>query len=52
MSVPRILLDTNAPSELMRPSPEPQVLDWFTAQGAQSRFEISAIDQPVGVGTT
>ena len=45
MSVPRILLDTNVLSELMRPRPEPRVLDWFAAQGAQTRFVISAITQ-------
>ena len=43
MSVPRILLDTNVLSELMRPRPEPAVLDWFAAQGAQTRFVVSAI---------
>ena len=45
MSVPRILLDTNVLSELMRPRPEPAVLDWFAAQGAQTRFVISATTQ-------
>lgn len=45
MSVPRILLDTNVLSELMRPRPEPGVLDWFAAQGAQTRFVVSAITQ-------
>ena len=45
MSVGRILLDTNVLSELMRPRPEPRVLDWFAAQGAQTRFAISAITQ-------
>jgi len=45
VSVPRILLDTNVLSELMRPRPEPKVLDWFAAQGAQTRFVISAITQ-------
>jgi toxin FitB len=41
----RILLDTNVLSELMRPRPEPGVLGWFAAQGAQSRFVVSAITQ-------
>lgn len=53
MSVPRILLDTNVLSELMRPQPEPQVLEWFAAQGAQTRFVISAITQAeilLGIG--
>ena len=45
MSFARILLDTNVLSELMRPRPEPRVLDWFAAQGAQTRFVISAITQ-------
>ena len=45
MSVPRILLDTHVLSELMRPRPEPAVLDWFSAQGAQTQFVISAITQ-------
>ena len=45
MSVPRVLLDTHVLSELMRPLPEPRVLDWFSAQGAQTRFVISAITQ-------
>ncbi len=46
MSTPgRILLDTNVLSELMRPRPEPRVLDWFAAQGPQTRFVISAITQ-------
>lgn len=41
----RILLDTNVLSELMRPRPEPRVLDWFSAQGPQVRFVVSAITQ-------
>ena len=45
MSVARILLDTNVLSELMRPRPEQQVLDWFAAQGTQTRFVISGITQ-------
>ena len=45
MSVGRILLDTNVLSELVRPRPEPAVLDWFSAQGAQTRFVVSAITQ-------
>ena len=45
MSVVRILLDTNVLSELMRPRPEPLVLDWFSAQGPQTHFLISAITQ-------
>ncbi|HZE91744.1 MAG TPA: type II toxin-antitoxin system VapC family toxin [Rhizobacter sp.] len=45
MSVSRILLDTNVLSELMRSRPEPVVLDWFAAQGPQTRFLISAITQ-------
>jgi predicted nucleic acid-binding protein len=45
MSVPRVLLDTNVLSELMRPRPDPQVLGWFAAQGAQTRFVISAVTQ-------
>lgn len=45
MSVARILLDTNVLSELMRPRPEPLVLAWFSAQGLQTRFVISAITQ-------
>ena len=45
MSLARILLDTNVLSELMRPSPEPQVLAWFSAQRAQTRFLVSAITQ-------
>lgn len=45
MSTARILLDTNVLSELMRPRPEPAVLDWFSIQGAQTRFVISAITQ-------
>lgn len=45
MSVARILLDTNVLCELMRPRPEPAVLDWFSARGPQTRFVISAITQ-------
>ena len=45
MSADRILLDTNVLSELMRPQPEPRVLDWFSGQGAQTRFVVSAITQ-------
>ncbi|MEO6658931.1 MAG: type II toxin-antitoxin system VapC family toxin [Burkholderiaceae bacterium] len=45
MSVARILLDTNVLSELMRPRPEPQVLDWFSVQSPHTRFVISAITQ-------
>ncbi len=45
MSVGRILLDTNVLSELMRARPEPVVLDWFSAQGPQTRFVVSAITQ-------
>ena len=45
MSVARILLDTNVLSELMRPRPEPAVLDWFSTQGPQTHFLISAITQ-------
>ena len=45
MNTARILLDTNVLSELMRPRPEPQVLDWFSAQGPQTRFVISAVTQ-------
>lgn len=41
----RILLDTNVLSELMRPRPEPRVLDWFSTQAARTRFVISAITQ-------
>ena len=41
----RILIDTNVLSELMRPSPEPRVLAWFSAQGAGTRFVVSAITQ-------
>jgi toxin FitB len=41
----RILLDTHVLSELMRPRPEPRVLEWFSAQRAQTRFVISAITQ-------
>ena len=45
MNAARILLDTNVLSELMRPRPEPLVLDWFSAQGPQTRFMISAVTQ-------
>jgi predicted nucleic acid-binding protein len=45
VSAVRILLDTNVLSELMRPRPEPLVLNWFAAQGAQTRFMVSAITQ-------
>jgi len=45
VSVARILLDTNVLSELMRPRPEPKVLAWFSSQGLQTRFVISAITQ-------
>ena len=45
MSVARVLLDTNVLSELMQPLPEPRVLDWFSAQGALTRFVVSAITQ-------
>lgn len=45
LSSARILLDTNVLSELMRPRPDPVVLDWFAAQGRQTRFLISAITQ-------
>ncbi len=43
--VARILLDTNVLSELMRPKPEPLVLDWFAAQAIRTRFVISAVTQ-------
>ena len=45
MSIARILLDTNVLSELMRPRPEPLVLDWFAAQAGQTRFVVCAITQ-------
>lgn len=45
MSVARILLDTNVLSELMRPQPDPRVLGWFSAQGPQTRFVVSAVTQ-------
>jgi predicted nucleic acid-binding protein len=45
MSTVRVLLDTNVLSELMRPRPEPAVLDWFAAQGPQTRFMVSAVTQ-------
>lgn len=45
LSSVRILLDTNVLSELMRPRPDPVVLDWFATQGRQTRFLISAITQ-------
>lgn len=45
LSSARILLDTNVLSELMRPRPDPVVLDWFATQGRQTRFLISAITQ-------
>ncbi|MEO8022855.1 type II toxin-antitoxin system VapC family toxin [Polaromonas sp.] len=32
------LLDTNVLSELMRPTPSPQVLQWMDAQAAQSLY--------------
>ena len=39
-----ILLDTNILSEVIRPSPEPDVLDWLAAQPTTSVF-ISAITE-------
>lgn len=38
------LLDTNVLSELLRSAPEPAVLDWFSAQPAESLF-VSAVTQ-------
>ena len=38
----RFLLDTNVPSELVRPQPEPRVKKWFTAQSLDTLF-ISAV---------
>ena len=45
MSAARILLDTNVLLELMRPRPEPLLLDWFSAQGPQTRFMVSVVTQ-------
>ncbi|KAF0164792.1 MAG: PilT protein domain-containing protein [Rhodocyclaceae bacterium] len=42
MSLNGILLDTNVLSELMRPKPAPEVLDWFEQQQGAAFF-ISAI---------
>ena len=42
---PGVLLDTNVLSELMRPRPELAVLAWFSAQGTQVRFLVSAVTQ-------
>ena len=39
-----ILLDTNVVSELMRPSPNPKVLDWVARQGAQNLYT-SAVNE-------
>jgi len=39
-----IILDTNVVSELMRPQPEPLVLDWFSRQTAVT-FYTTAITQ-------
>jgi len=36
-----ILLDTNVLSELMRPEPAAQVVDWIGAQPAQGLFTTS-----------
>ncbi|HUL94548.1 MAG TPA: type II toxin-antitoxin system VapC family toxin [Usitatibacter sp.] len=33
-----IVLDTNVVSELMRPQPSPEVLDWFAGQPPQSLY--------------
>jgi len=37
-----IILDTNVVSELMRPSPEPRVLRWFSGQAAED-LHITAV---------
>lgn len=39
-----IVLDTNVLSELMRPAPEPAVLDWFAAQSTPALF-VTAMTQ-------
>lgn len=39
-----ILIDTNVVSELMRPAPAPEVLDWFAAQEAADLF-LSAVSE-------
>ena len=38
MSTSGILLDTNVLSELMRPKPAPEVLDWFEQQQGAAFF--------------
>ena len=40
----KILLDTNVLSELMRPQPDPVVIDWF-AKFSGAHFYVSAITQ-------
>lgn len=45
MSAEPVLLDTNVLSELMRPEPDPRVLDWFSQQEAKTRFVVSAVTQ-------
>lgn len=45
MNPSRVLLDTNVLSELMRPRPDPVVLEWFAARGKKTRFLVSAITQ-------
>ena len=39
-----IVIDTNVVSELMRPAPDPQVIDWFGRQDA-ARLHLSAVSE-------
>jgi predicted nucleic acid-binding protein len=39
-----VLLDTNVLSELMRPRPDPVVMDWFAAR-SRTLFYVSAVTQ-------
>lgn len=47
-----ILLDTNVLSELMRPQPEPKVMDWFAAHGGMDLFVSAVTEAEIFLGLT
>lgn len=46
----RYLLDTNVVSELMRPQPNPQVLDWFARHGNAGMYTSSITQAEILAG--
>lgn len=49
-SVEQIILDTNVLSELMRPQPEPSVMDWFAARPGAVFYTTAIVQAEIMLG--